>query len=44
MLSDLILILRDNRATGDKNGRPLIRSSGGFWVLEEDYPNRKPEE
>jgi hypothetical protein len=44
VLSDLILILRDNRAPGDANGRPLIRSSRGFWSLEEDYPNRKPEE
>jgi esterase/lipase superfamily enzyme len=44
VLSDLILILRDNRAPGDQNGRPLIRSSEGFWAIEEDYPNRKPEE
>ena len=44
VLSDLILILRDNRAPGVANGRPLIRRSGGFWALEEDYPYRKPEE
>ena len=44
VLSDLILILRDNRAPGDENGRPLIRRSGGFWALEEGYPYRKPEE
>jgi len=44
VLSDLVLILRDDRAPGDANGRPLVHRGRGFWELEEDYPNRKPDE
>ena len=40
VLSDLILILRDNRDPGVENGRPLRKTSGGFWILDEHYPVR----
>ncbi len=43
-LSDLILILRDNRNPGEANGRPLVRESSGFWRLDDGYPNHKPGE
>ena len=36
--SDLILILRENRAPGPENGRPLVEEQKGFWKLENDYP------
>lgn len=36
--SDLILILREHRAAGAANGRPLRSEGGGFWTLENDYP------
>jgi hypothetical protein len=36
--SDLILLLRDNRAPGKENGRPLTRLSDNFWQLNRDYP------
>ncbi|HKQ97845.1 MAG TPA: alpha/beta hydrolase, partial [Candidatus Polarisedimenticolia bacterium] len=39
-LSDLILILRDNRAPGEANGRPLVPLSPGFWQLDDAYPAR----
>jgi len=38
VLSDLILILRDNRPPGAENGRPLLREEGGFWELYDGYP------
>ena len=38
VLSDLILILRDNRLPGAENGRPLLRGEGGFWELNDGYP------
>ena len=38
VLSDLILVLRDDRDPGKANGRPLARSSGGFWDLFDGYP------
>lgn len=41
-LSDLILILRDNRDPGAANGRPLVKLSPGFWRLDEDYPSEQP--
>ena len=43
-LSDLILILRDNRQPGEANGRPLVQLSPGFWRLDDGYPTRKPGE
>ena len=36
--SDLIRVLRDNRDPGAANGRPLIKQSTNFWLLEEGYP------
>lgn len=41
-LSDLILILRDNRNPGEADGRPLVPLSPAFWRLDDDYPTRKP--
>lgn len=38
VLSDLILVLRDNKAPGVEHGRPLISAGGGFWVLYDGYP------
>jgi esterase/lipase superfamily enzyme len=40
-LSDLIMILRDNRGPGGANGRPLVQLSPGFWRLDENYPTSK---
>ena len=36
--SDLVLLLRDGRAPGSENGRPLTDLQGVFWGLENDYP------
>ncbi len=36
--SDLILLLRDNRAPGAPNGRPLIQLDNNFWRITDDYP------
>ncbi|HEU5179299.1 MAG TPA: alpha/beta hydrolase [Candidatus Polarisedimenticolia bacterium] len=41
-LSDIILILRDNRDPGEASGRPLVRLGPGFWRLDDGYPTRKP--
>jgi esterase/lipase superfamily enzyme len=35
--SDLILLLRDGRAPGAGNGRPLEAMSDGYWLLTDDY-------
>jgi esterase/lipase superfamily enzyme len=40
-LSDLILVLRDRRAPGAANGRPLIQPVEGLWELTNEYPARK---
>jgi esterase/lipase superfamily enzyme len=37
-LSDLILVLRDGRMPGAKNGRPLFDDPTGFWQLKDGYP------
>jgi len=37
--SDLILLLRDNRAPGAVNGRPLTKGAGNYWQIDDDYPN-----
>jgi esterase/lipase superfamily enzyme len=39
-LSDLILVLRDRRAPGAANGRPLIQPVEGVWELTNDYLKR----
>jgi esterase/lipase superfamily enzyme len=36
-LSDLILVLRDERNPGAANGRPLTPCGGSFWQLHNDY-------
>lgn len=38
-LSDLILVLRDHRAPGAANGRPLFDDPEGFWELRDGYPS-----
>jgi esterase/lipase superfamily enzyme len=38
VLSDMILLLRDGKAAGEANGRPLIRDPSGFWILPKGYP------
>jgi esterase/lipase superfamily enzyme len=35
--SDLILLLRDNREPGQKNGRPLIPVIDNYWKINDDY-------
>ena len=40
-LSDLILVLRDRRAPGAENGRPLSQPVEGVWELTNDYPARR---
>lgn len=40
--SDLILVLRDGRAAGAENGRPLKRDPSGFWILDNQYPETTP--
>lgn len=42
--SDLILLLRDGKAAGAEEGRPLRRDEGAFWVLENDYPQAAKKE
>jgi esterase/lipase superfamily enzyme len=41
--SDVILVLRYDRDPGAENGRPLIKSEMGFWILEEGYPGAAEE-
>ncbi len=39
VLSDIILILRDDRSPGKENGRPLLRPEAGlFWEVNDGYP------
>ena len=38
VLSDLILLLRDDRAPGAEHGRPLVRRDDGFWEIRDGYP------
>lgn len=38
VLSDVILVLRDERRAGAEHGRPLLRQENGFWLLEDGYP------
>ncbi len=39
-LSDLILVLRDDRRPGAQNGRPLYDDPDGFWEIYDDYPTK----
>jgi hypothetical protein len=36
--SDIVLILKEDRAAGTEHGRPLIRLEDNFWALDDDYP------
>ncbi len=38
VLSDIILILRDDRPPGRQYGRPLIRAETGVWEIHDGYP------
>lgn len=37
VVSDLILLLRDNRAPGAEHGRPLLPIDSGAWRIRNDY-------
>lgn len=37
VVSDLILVLRDRRAPGAANGRPLESPARGIWQIDNDY-------
>jgi esterase/lipase superfamily enzyme len=37
-LSDIILLLRYDRAPGAENGRPLTKLMPGFFILDDNYP------
>lgn len=39
-MSDLILLLRDQRPAGAEFGRPLTRDPSGFWIMDDTYPAR----
>lgn len=38
VLSDVILVLRYDRAPGDATGRPLTPLRGNYYILDDDYP------
>jgi esterase/lipase superfamily enzyme len=38
VLSDVILILRDNRDAGAEHGRPLLKREDGFMEIRDGYP------
>ncbi len=40
VLSDIILLLRDDRDPGAASGRPLDREEGGFWEIRRGYPSQ----
>jgi len=42
VLSDVILILRDDLPPGAEHGRPLIRAESGMWELYGGYPFAGP--
>ena len=44
VLSDLILLLRDNRLPGTDHGRPLVRHGAGFWELYDGYPQSRTDD
>lgn len=43
VLSDLVLVLRDNLDIGVDNGRPMQQNELGFWELKDGYPNLRQE-
>ena len=42
VLSDVILILRDDLPPGAEHGRPLIRAESGLWEIYDGYPYTGP--
>jgi esterase/lipase superfamily enzyme len=42
VLSDIILILGDDRSPGAEHGRPLIRADTGLWEIHDGYPFKGP--
>ena len=42
VLSDVILILRDDLPPGEEHGRPLIRAETGLWEIYDGYPFAGP--
>ena len=42
VLSDVILVLRDEREAGREHGRPLVRSPAGVWQIFDGYPDEGP--
>ena len=42
VLSDVILILRDDLPPGRDRGRPLIRAESGMWEIYDGYPYAGP--
>jgi esterase/lipase superfamily enzyme len=41
VLSDVIMIIRDDREIGTEHGRPLEQNESGMWVLRDGYPYLK---
>jgi hypothetical protein len=37
VVSDLILLLRDDKPPGAENGRPLTSHGAGIWEIHNDY-------
>ena len=44
VLSDLILVLRDNRPPGKEHGRPLEKLDVASWRIGDDYPKASVED
>ena len=42
VVSDLILLLRDDRSPGAENGRPLTPTFKGVWQINDDYLRTTP--
>jgi esterase/lipase superfamily enzyme len=42
VLSDVILILRDDRSAGPEYGRPMVRTEVGMWEIHDGYPFAGP--
>ena len=40
VLSDVILIMRDDRSPGAEHGRPMVRAESGIWEIHDGYPYR----
>jgi hypothetical protein len=42
VVSDIFLLLRDGKAPGAANGRPLRVPAEGVWEITNDYPQAPP--